>query len=182
MRASRAPAPTRVLVRMALLVAVCAALGYALAGAPMELISAAVCTSGVLLGVRRGAVVGALAEAIFAGFNPVGVSPPPLFVTQVLSFAGFGALGGVVRPLVVRGPTPLRVAAAALVGFVATIAYDAATGVAVWATLRDQASLMALVIGSLTFPFPLAHALGNAIAFAVVVPAVARVVPPGWAR
>jgi hypothetical protein len=148
----------------------------------MELISAAVFASGAIAGVRRGAVVGALAESIFAGFNPMGVSPPPLFATQVLSFAGLGALGGVARPFVARGPAPLRVAAAALCGFLATAAYDAATGVAVWTTVRDQAPLAAIVLGSLTFPFPLAHALGNAIAFAVVVPAVARAVPRGWAR
>jgi hypothetical protein len=163
------------------LAALCAALGYAAVGIPnLELISAAVFTSGVLAGARRGALVGAVAEALFAGFNPMGVSAPPLFVTQVAAFAGFGAAGGACRALVTRGPAWLRVALAALLGFVLTVLYDTATAVAVWVTVREQATLLALVAGALTFPFPLAHALGNAVAFAVVVPAVARALAQRW--
>jgi hypothetical protein len=178
-RSNRAASPTLDLVRTALLAAACTALGYAMVGVPnVELISAAVFACGAVTGVRRGAAIGAVAEALFAGLNPMGVSPPPLYVTQVLAFAALGAAGGAARPLVARGPHAVRIAAAAACGFLATVLYDAATGVAVWVTVREQASLVATVLGSLTFPFPLAHALANAVAFAVLVPAVVKALRP----
>jgi len=179
----RAVTPTQAIVRTALLAALCAALGYALVGVPnVELVSAAVFASGVLAGVRRGAVVGALAEAIFAGFNPMGVSAPPLYAAQVVCFAGLGAAGGASRPLVARGPMWSRVAAAAACGLVLTVVYDIVTGVAVWVTVREQATLAAVVVGGLAFPFPLAHALANTLAFAAVVPAVSRALERWWMR
>src|SRR5262249_55598581 len=89
---------TRDRVEIALMAALCVALGYALASVPnVELISAATFTCGARAGARRGAVVGALAEALFAGFNPQGISPPPLYAAQILGFALLGAAGGLRR-------------------------------------------------------------------------------------
>jgi hypothetical protein len=146
------------------------------------LISAATFAGGAVLGWRRGALAGAVAEAIFAGFNPMGVSPPPLFVSQVACFAGLGAVGGWASGLLRSGPVWSRVVLAAGFGFVLTVAYDVATAVTTWVSVREQATLGAIVVGSLTFPFPLAHALGNSIAFAVVVPPVVRAIWPRWHR
>jgi hypothetical protein len=164
-------------VRTALLAALCAVVGYLLAGVPnIELISTAVFTCGVLLGVRRGAVIGLVAEAIYAGLNPNGISPPPLFAAQLAAFTLLGAGGGIVRPLFGRLPLALQAALAAACGFVLTLVYDVLTNLAVWVTARESASLAAIVLGGLSFPFPLAHAAVNTAAFGLIVPAVRRAV------
>jgi hypothetical protein len=166
---------TRDLVRTALLAAACAATGYLLAGIPnVELISAAVFTSGALVGIRHGAVVGGVAEAIYAGLNPNGLSQPVLFAAQVLGFVLLGAAGGVAKPLLRRAPIWLQTLLAAASGFVLTLAYDVLTNAAVWVTVRETASLAAIELAGLSFPFPLAHVLGNTLGFALVVPAVVR--------
>jgi hypothetical protein len=165
------------LVRTALLAALCAALGYALAGVPnVELISAAVFTSGALVGPRRGALVGALAETVYAGFNPNGVSPPPLYAAQILGFALFGAAGGWLAPIVGRGPWLLRVLGAAAAGFALTLVFDVLTNAAVWVTVRESATLAAVVLGGLAFPLPLFHVLVNTVGFALLAPATLRAV------
>jgi len=167
--------PTRTLVQTALLIALCVAVGYALAGVPnVELISASVCASGVWVGARRGAVVGVLAEAIYSGFNPYGVAPPPLYVAQLVGFALFGAVGGFAAPLFARRRLGVQVAAAAGLGFGLTLVYDVLTNLAVWVSVRESSSLMAILAGGLSFPFPLAHPLGNTLGFTLVVPAVTR--------
>lgn len=166
---------TRDLVRTALLAAACAAIGYLLAGIPnVELISAAVFTSGALVGVRRGAVVGGVAEAIYAAINPNGISQPVLYAAQVLGFVLVGAAGGALRPLLCRGPVALQTLVAATSGFGLTLVYDVLTNAAVWVTVRENASLVAIELAGLSFPFPLAHALGNTLGFALVAPAVLR--------
>jgi len=162
--------------------ALCVALGYALASIPnVELISAATFTCGARSGARRGALVGALAEAVFAGFNPQGVSPPPLYAAQILGFTLLGAAGGWLRPLVARGPWPLRIIAAGACGLSLTLVYDVLTNIAVWVTVRESATFAAVVLGGLSFPFPFAHALGNTIAFAIVVPSAVRAIER-WRR
>jgi hypothetical protein len=168
---------TQELVRTALLAALCIAIGYLFSRVPnIELISAATFTSGVLVGVRRGAVVGALAESIYAGFNPYGVSPPPLFASQVLGFVLLGAAGGVWGPILRRLPLAAQAAAAGIAGFTMTLVYDLLTNFAVWVMARETSSLAAVLIGGLSFPFPLAHALVNSAGFALLVPAVLRAV------
>ena len=167
------------LARTALMVALCAAIGYLLAGVPnVELISAAVFTCGALSGVRRGALVGLLAEGIYAGVNPNGVSPPPLYAAQILAFALIGAAGGALHRVLPRLPLVLQAVLAGGCGFVLALVYDLFTNSAVYLLFRSTSSWAATLAGGLTFPFPLAHELGDALGFALVVPAVCRV----WRR
>ena len=173
----RDSAPTRDRVRTALLAALCATIGYLLAGVPnVELISAAVFVCGALLGVRRGALIGLLSEGIYAGLNPNGLSPPPLFVAQIIGFVLLGAGGGAVGPLLRRSSLGLQAGIAAVCGLTLTLVYDVLTNIAVWFMAREAASLVAVVIGGLSFPFPLAHAAVNTLAFGAIVPAVLRAV------
>jgi hypothetical protein len=164
---------TRELVHIALLVALCAAVGYVMSGVPnVELISAAIFTSGTLQGVRRGAVIGAMAELIYAGFNPYGVSPLPLYAAQVAGMGLIGAAGGAVSPLFARQPRPLQVLLAGTAGLVLTLLYDVLTNSAIYLGARESSTWMAVVVGGLSFPFPLAHVIGNTVGFALVTPAV----------
>lgn len=165
---------TRELVQTALLAALCAAVGYLFSTIPnVELISATTFACGVWAGPRRGALVGALAEAVYAGFNRYGVSPPPLYASQILGFAFLGAAGGLAGPVLRRVPWAVAVALAAVSGFVCTLVYDLLTNAAVWVMAREQ-SFVRVVWGGLVFPFPFAHALSNTVAFTFVVPAVMR--------
>jgi hypothetical protein len=171
------PSATRDLARTALLAGLCAALGYALAGVPnVELLTAAVWTCGLLEGPRRGARIGFVAEALFAGLNPMGITPPPLYAAQVLGMTGVGAAGGAWAPLFRRCGVAAQAGLAAASGFWLTLVWDVLTNLAVWVTVRESASPWALVAGGLSFPFPLAHALGNTLGFALVAPAVWRAV------
>jgi len=164
---------TRDLVHIALLIALCAALGYLMAFVPnVELISAAVFASGSLQGVRRGAVIGAGAELIYAGFNPYGVSPPPLYAAQVIGMSAVGAGGGGLRRALAACPWPLQAALAGGSGFVLTLLYDVLTNTAIWLGARESSNWMAVVAMGLCFPFPLAHVIANTVSFAVVTPAV----------
>lgn len=165
---------TRDLVQTALLAALCAAVGYLFSSLPnVELISATTFACGVWAGPRRGALVGALAEAVYAGFNRYGVSPPPLYAAQILGFAFLGAAGGVLGPMLRRVPGAVAVFLSAASGFACTLAYDLLTNAAIWVMAREQ-PFVRVVWGGLVFPFPFAHALGNTVAFACVVPAVMR--------
>ena len=166
---------TRELVQTALLVAACVAVGYLLAAVPnVELISACIFTAGVLKGVRRGAVVGGLAELIYAGFNPYGVAPLPLLGAQVLGMTLIGATGGIFGACTRRSHAVPQAWLAGVLGFVLTLVFDVLTNTAGYLMARESTPLVAYVLAGLSFPFPLAHALTNAAGFALLVPSVRR--------
>jgi uncharacterized membrane protein len=70
-------------------------LGYAFVYIPnFELVSPTVFLAGVLFGIRTGTLVGILTYFIFGILNPLGISPPPLLLTQVLVGSLLGLSGG----------------------------------------------------------------------------------------
>jgi hypothetical protein len=152
------------------MVALCVAIGYLLIPIPnIELLSAAVFTCGVLRGGRRGALVGALTMVLFGTLNPMGVSPPPMFVMQIVGMTLIGASGGFLAGM--RPSSRLAVLAGAA-GFVLTILNSILVDTGGWIAFRESSSLGAMILGGLSFPFPLARPLFNSVGFAVVVPAV----------
>lgn len=152
------------------MVALCVAVGYLMISLPnIELLSASVFTCGVLRGAGRGAVVGGLSMVVFATLNPMGVSPPPMFVAQILGTVLIGAAGGVLHGM----QAPVRLAVlSATAGFLLTVLSSVLFDLGGWIAFRESSSLGALIVGGLSFPFPLARPLFNAISFALVVPAV----------
>ncbi len=60
----------------------------------IEIFTATIFLSGLLLGQRNGLLVGVIASSIFSTFNPYGISPLPLFIAQALGRALVGYLGG----------------------------------------------------------------------------------------
>ena len=171
---------TRELVQTALLVAVCVAAGYLLTAIPnVELISACIFTAGVLKGARRGAVVGALAEFLYSSLNPYGMAPFPLLGSQILGMAMIGAMGGVFGAWTGSATTVRQAWLAGVFGFGLTIAYDVVTNVAGYLMVRESTPFAAYMIAGLSFPFPLAHPLGNAAGFALLAPSVRRALRAG---
>ena len=155
------------------MVALCVAIGYLMIAIPnVELLSAAVFTCGVLRGSRRGALVGLLTMMLFATLNPMGLSPPPMFVAQVLGMSVVGAAGGLL--VTIRSPAGLAVLSAAA-GFVLTVFNSILVDTGGWLAFRESASWQAMVLGGLGFPFPLARPLVNIASFGLVVPAVVGV-------
>lgn len=165
------------LIQTALLTALCVAIAYAFAPVPnVELLSAAVFTSGVLLGARRGAAVGAVSEGLYSAFNPYGMAPPPLYAAQLVGFALIGGAGGALARPLRASRLGVQVALCAVAGFVLTLVYDVLTNSAAYLTARESTTWAAMLLGGLSFPFPLAHPGGNAVGFALLVPAVVRAV------
>jgi len=73
-------------------------LGYMLAYIPnIEVFTTTIFLSGFVLGRRDGMIVGLLSSTIFTFFNPLGTSPPPLFVYQLIHYSLTGFLGGLIR-------------------------------------------------------------------------------------
>lgn len=60
----------------------------------IEIFTAIIFLSGILFGVRNGVLVGVIASSLYATLNPYGISPPPLFLAQVISRALVGYVGG----------------------------------------------------------------------------------------
>ena len=73
-------------------------LGYMLAYLPnIELFTLMIFLSGFILGKREGLIVGLLSASIFTFFNPLGASPPPLFIYQLFHYSLTGLSGGLTK-------------------------------------------------------------------------------------
>jgi hypothetical protein len=46
---------------------------------------------------KEGAIIGLLSASIFTFFNPLGPSPPPLFIYQLIHYSTTGVLGGLTK-------------------------------------------------------------------------------------
>jgi len=165
---------TRKLVLMALFVAVAVSLNYLLIYIPnVKLFNFVIFTSGYLLGVWEGAVVGMMAMFIYTTFNPynLGMFPPlPLVAAQVFSMAAIGAVGGLVFKL--RLLNFSKVSAYLLMASLAivfTLFYDLLT------TL-SSAYLFGKLVPTLIagIPFTAISLVSNTIAFVVLMPLLPR--------
>ena len=180
----------------AIFVALAAALGFLLLSVPnVELVTFTVFASGVVLGRWRGALVGALAMAIYSAANPYGsgLGVPTMFAAQLLSAAFTGLMGGVAAPLwrvrdggrasgspaepfdgaagrSVLGRRGLAVLAGGI-GFALTLVYQ--TGVIVGlAAMSPEFRTGALAVLLSNAFFSGVHLVSNTIAFAVLAPTV----------
>ena len=179
----------------AIFVALAAALGFLLLSVPnVELVTFTVFASGVALGRWRGALVGALAMAIYSGANPFGsgLGVPTMFAAQIAGSALAGFAGGVTAPLW-RGRTAGFASAASFefepravfrlargrgmpvlagtIGFVLTAVYQAGVivGLAVMSPEFRTGALAVLVSNAF---FSSVHLLSNTIVFVVLAPTV----------
>ena len=73
-------------------------LGYAMAYIPnIEVFTLMIFLSGFIMSKKEGAIIGLLSASIFTFFNPLGPSPPPLFIYQLIHYSTTGVLGGLTK-------------------------------------------------------------------------------------
>lgn len=73
-------------------------LGYLLAYIPnIEIFTLMIFLSGFILNKKYGALIGLLSSIIFTFFNPLGPSPPPLFIYQLIHYSLTGMSGGLTK-------------------------------------------------------------------------------------
>ncbi|MEA3408905.1 MAG: hypothetical protein U9Q95_01000 [Candidatus Eisenbacteria bacterium] len=160
----------------AIFVALAAALGFLLLSVPnVELVTFTVFASGVVLGRWRGALVGALAMAIYSGFNPYGsgLGVPTMFAAQLAATAFAGLMGGVTAHVWRRSAAGRRALpfVAGGVGLVLTVVYQAAVvvGLAVMSPEFRTGAVAVLISNAF---FSSVHLVSNTIVFAVLAPTV----------
>ncbi len=174
---------TRRIIQTGLFIALVVILGFLLAEVPnIELMTVSVFLSGVILGSRSGAIVGALSILLYSLFNPYGPPLPPLVLAQVLGFALVGCVGGMLRrPLAAGGGAPYLFSA--LAGLLLTLVYDSLTTVATAVIALGADRLVEGVAGFFVAGalFIIVHTLSNTIVFTVTAVPVMRAVS-AWER
>ena len=157
------------LTRIASFVAVGLVAGLTLSAVPnVELVTAVCFCSGYLLGAPAGLLTGALTEALFGGFHPMGSSMGLLLVAQVIGMATAGTLGGVAA---IAAGTETRIRYRVVVvgsGFLATLFFDVITNLAypLAAGFGYRQTLASFAMGA---PFAVVHLVSNVFVFALIV-------------
>lgn len=157
----------RKLARMGIFVALALALKLPILQIPnVEFFTFVVFSSGYLLGILEGGVVGGLSILIFTTFNPYGFPPLPIALAQVFSMIFIGIFGGLILKaglvILVKLSTLILMG---LVGVILTLIYDVLTNLAVAYVVGQFIPVMLAAV-----PFSLIHIGSNAIIFVVLTP------------
>lgn len=148
------------------------ALAYATTLIPnVTLMDVTVFITGLTLGIRGGALVGALSWTVYGILNPYGFNPA-IWLATTASETIYGIAGGLARKTLALNDRlhVERITLLAAIGFITTFIYDLATNMA-FAYVFQVPLILALAMG---VPFALIHELSNMIIFASMVPPVAR--------
>ena len=158
-------------------IAMVVGLGYSLVLVPnVELVTAMIFLSGVLMGVKRGMIVGIVGEFIFSSINPVGSGLlfPPMLVAQVVAMGVVGATGGVLQNYIIKCEPKLRhTITIGIVGFILTFIYDAFVSLAfpIAAGFKSREILGVVAAG---IAFNAVHLVANTAVFIILVPVAAK--------
>jgi hypothetical protein len=118
--------------------------------------------SGVLLGARDGALVGAATEFVYSMLNPYGAAHPLVTLSQVVGMAVSGASGGLAaRAGLPARPAAVRALALGAVGAGVTAFFDLITNVAGGVVIGQ---VRVSLIGGI--PFAIWHIGTNILVFA----------------
>ena len=166
----------RKLALMGLLIALAIALKLPILPVPnVEFFTFIVFSSGFLLGMMEGVLVGLISMSVYTTMvTPYGLPPLPIACAQVFSMGLIGFAGGLARGL---GPArreqgstsrPLSlVLVIGAFGLVLTVVYDLLTNLAVAFVMGQFLPVMLAAI-----PFALLHVVSNVIIFAALSPAL----------
>ena len=129
-----------------------------------ELMTLVVFLSGVLLGARWGALVGAVCMLAYSVLNPYGPAHPLITLSQMAGEMAPGPVGALLAAAgLAERPAPARLVALGVTGALLTAYFDLITNVAT-GLLFGQ--IRATLIGGL--PFALIHIGTNVALFAVL--------------
>ncbi|MCK4420353.1 ECF transporter S component [candidate division WOR-3 bacterium] len=141
----------RFVSRVAIFSALAIAMGYVLSFIPnLELTTSIIFLSGVLLGSVGGMMVGAISFLIFGFFNPLGPSPLPLLLSQIIGGMFIGLLGAFYGKKCLR-----RVYIIVILGILSTLFYDMITTSVGWFLFPTKKTFIVYLIAGL--PFVLWH-------------------------
>jgi len=160
--------------RKIILMSIFTALAVAVGQDPIpnvELVSATIFLSGVMLGAKYGLAVGAMATFLFSFFNAYGPASPPLLMAQILSMMLTGLSGGVLKNFF--GPHVPPAWLLGLAGLALTFVYDLLTTVSSIFVLKTgwPGFLTAIATGALFF---LLHQISNTLIFTLLLPTLIR--------
>jgi hypothetical protein len=160
--------------RNLILMAIFIALAVAVGQDPfpnLELVSATIFLSGMVLGARRGLIVGVVAEFLFSSFNAYGPAAPPLLIVQMFSMMLAGVAGGFVQKVFGTRVPPAWLLG--ITGFALTFVYDLLTTLSAIIIVKTgiPGFLTAVATG---FYFFLLHQISNTIIFAFLLPILLR--------
>jgi hypothetical protein len=157
----------RWIARAGIFTALSVSLGYLLVFVPnVELISASVFASGWLFGASVGTTVGALSFVLFALFNPLGASLPPLMIAQVLGGMLLGLAGGFFKSFMMGIPVVARGVVLGIGGGLLTLLYDVITNIGGFIAFTTEKTLIAYLATGIIFS--LLHVLSNALIFSLL--------------
>jgi len=139
----------------------------------VEFFSFVVFTSGFLLGIIEGGIVGALSMSIYTIFNPYGLPPLPIGIAQVVSMILIGILGGLFFYLIhlkrIHKVSLTIFIWMGIAGFSVTLLYDILTNLGVVIIMGEFIPIMIAAI-----PFTLIHLLSNTLIFILLTPLLFR--------
>ncbi len=161
---ARQPYSSRRLSYAALLIAAGLTGVYAETIPNFEVLTLVVFCSGVLLGARDGALVGALTMLVYSLLNPYGPAHPVVTAAQVAGNVVTGLAGAAFARLGLPGrPVPARIVGLVLVAIIVTAFYDLLTNIATGLVFGQMRTW--LVAG---IPFALWHIGYNIALFATL--------------
>lgn len=165
------------LVRAAIFTALAIGAGYALVMIPnVELITVIIFSAGLSLGVKWGLLIGATAEMIFSGLNPMGSGLvfPPLYLAQITGMMIVGLAGGLFRPLLLNGAMNIiKMILLGITGFLLTFIFDSLTTLSYPLSAGFDASrTLGLYMSGIAFT--ILHQVSNAVIFATGIPRIVR--------
>lgn len=138
----------------------------------IEPMSIVVFLSGIALGLRVGAVVGTVSEAIFSQLNPYGPAPLPIFVAQIGCMMFIGISGGVFGRLCSESDSNLSISLKmGFAGFYLTLVFDLLTNLGAAISFYNGDYAIALILG---LYFMIVHVVSNTIMFSTIGPVVSR--------
>ena len=165
---------TRKLALSGVLIALAIVLKLPLLSVPnVEFFTFIVFSSGYLLGMVGGMVVGIVSISIYTTLiTPYGLPPLPIALAQIFSMALIGLVGGLVFRfrIVVSFRSFLPYIVMGISGLALTIIYDLFTNLAVAFVMGQFLPVMIAAI-----PFATVHTLSNIVIFVVFAPLLLRI-------
>ena len=168
----------RKLALMGVLVALAIALKLPILSVPnVEFLTFVIFSSGFLLGMVEGMMVGMIAMSIYTTLiAPYGIPPPPIAAAQIFSMGLIGFCGGIARRLIPVAPEPgarsrpiFFVLILGLFALSLTLVYDLLSNLAVAFVVGQFWPVMIAGV-----PFALVHLASNVVIFLVLSPVLLR--------